>query len=342
MTAVGTIPVDIEILGAVQSHMHSRGASYVAKLYGPDGTFVQNLFETQDWETPTPRDFPRDAPLLVRAGSTIAYTCNYTNAENRQVHQGLETTDEMCMFVGMYRPVTPADSTPELHTALYSLTRTAHFDLAKLETGGKAACDTTVQCMLDKRCSEDPTQAGCDGDPTGTLSNPQQQCMTDSCYPTEALAYLRCAGSKSSACATSCQSKTAMPLYQSQCSASCSSTQTQAVADCQAAAQLSEFRTRCSTATPLAAYQADCVANTCAADCTDPTAASCTDCVTACVTGKVTACVTEKVTACVTEKVTPCVTDCVVGKVTACAEECLKGIECKAQWDACQAGTACN
>jgi hypothetical protein len=341
MTATGTIPVDIEILGAVQSHMHSRGASYVAKLYGPSGTFIQNLFETTDWETPSPRDFAA-TPLLVQAGSTIEYSCNYTNTENRQVHQGLETSDEMCMFIGTYRPVNPADSTPELQSALYSLTSSAFFDLAQIGASGTASCAATVQCMIAKSCSEDSTQAGCDGDPDAGLSNPQQQCMTDSCYPTEALAYLRCAGANSATCASACQAQTAMPLYQSQCVTSCGSTQAQAVTACQATALLADHQAKCSTATPMAAYQANCAATTCATDCADAQSQACTDCMTGCVTGKVTACVTEKVTACVTEKVTACVTDCVVGKVTSCAQECLQTIECKTQWDACSAGTTCN
>jgi hypothetical protein len=354
MTATGHIPVDIEIMGGIQSHMHSRGASYVAKLYGPDGALIETLFETEDWETPSPRDYPRDQPLLVKAGSKITWTCNYTNAENRRVFQGLETTEEMCMFIGNYRPVNPADATPDLHRQLFFLGGNpgdGFFSLATIEPSGAVGCRDTVQCWLDSQCSADPTQDGCGA--TGRLSWSQQQCVTDSGAPNEALAYLRCLGANSAACAASCQTQTAMPLYQSQCVDSCGSTQAAAVTEC--SGNVAEYQALCTTATPMAAYQTACTATTamatyqtacsetCESECGADAGSECDDCITGCVTGKVTecvtgrvtACVTEKVTACVTAQVTPCVTDCVVGKVTACVYECAQGIECKTEWDAC-------
>jgi hypothetical protein len=333
ITATGHIPVDLEIMGGLQSHMHSRGASYVAKLYGPDGEFIQDLFETEDWETPSPRDFPRDEPLLVKAGSKISWTCNYTNAENRRVFQGLETTDEMCMFIGNYRPVNSADATPELHRQLYFLggdPGDGFFELATIEPSGTVSCQDTVQCWLDARCSLDPSQDGCGV--TGRLSWSQQQCVTDSGAPNEALAYLRCLDANSAACSSSCQTKTAMPLYQSQCAASCGSTQTAAVTECSGNA--AEYQALCTTDTPMTAYETACTTS-CEDACGADAGSECTDCITGCVTGKVTACVTEKITACVTAQVTPCVTDCVVDKVTSCVYECAQDIECKTQWDAC-------
>lgn len=339
ITARGTMPVDIELLGAVQSHMHERGASYTANLYDDKGDLVEELFSTTDWETPTPVDY--DSPKLIPAGYSIEYTCNYNNAEDREVHQGLKTTDEMCMFIASYRTADEADFDEETHRYMSDLTKDVFFDQAELKTEGTDVCAQAVGCWVQNRCSADPDQEGC-ADEDDILSNAQQKCITDSCHPNLALGYLRCAGGSSGDCAASCQNQTSMLLYQSQCTTSCGSVQADALAACQDTALLADHQAKCSTDTPMAAYQAECQANTCSAQCGGDAGTLCSDCVSSCVTGKVSACVTEKVTACVTEKVTGCVTDCVTDKVTSCATECIQQIECKAQWDACAAATTCN
>lgn len=43
-------------------------------------------------------------PLALKQGQWIDWSCDYVNPEARNVAQGVQTTDEMCMFIGTYWP----------------------------------------------------------------------------------------------------------------------------------------------------------------------------------------------------------------------------------------------
>ena len=103
-------PVQHDVwLGDQVSHMHKRGVAYHASLLDGDplsgGKEIATLYDTKEWEEPIARV---DSPaLLLKAGQWIRWTCEFENREDRNVAQGQETTDEMCMFVGTYWPRTP-------------------------------------------------------------------------------------------------------------------------------------------------------------------------------------------------------------------------------------------
>ena len=95
---------DITLLNS-QSHMHRRGVDYVAYLTDPAGTWIDELYRTKEWEDVILRRYEPSRQLT--AGQRIDYQCGYDNKESRTVIQGLATTDEMCMFLGLYYPRDP-------------------------------------------------------------------------------------------------------------------------------------------------------------------------------------------------------------------------------------------
>jgi hypothetical protein len=92
---------DIQLVNA-QSHMHKRGVGYAAQELDASGAAQGELYETTEWEMVTLRKF-KPAKSLA-AGQRIDFHCDYTNATDHTIIQGLSTADEMCMFIGLYYP----------------------------------------------------------------------------------------------------------------------------------------------------------------------------------------------------------------------------------------------
>ena len=99
------VPSDIN-LALLWSHMHSRGVSFHAVSSDPDvQASVGDLYASDDWSEPVPRAFPYDPPVVLKAGSSITYTCGYKNTTSEQIVQGLSAAkNEMCILHGMYWP----------------------------------------------------------------------------------------------------------------------------------------------------------------------------------------------------------------------------------------------
>jgi hypothetical protein len=99
------VTADITVSTGV-SHMHRRGTGYTASLLDGDpiagGKEVKHLDLSGDWNEPRTTRF--DPLLTMKAGQWIRWACEYQNPERRNVAQGQQTTDEMCMFVGAYWP----------------------------------------------------------------------------------------------------------------------------------------------------------------------------------------------------------------------------------------------
>jgi hypothetical protein len=109
-TATMACPVSSDItMSAAVSHMHRRGVDYTSSLFDGDptagGKELQKLYEGKDWEEPAIRQFT--PALSLKTGQWIEYSCTYQNPEARNVAQGQQTTDEMCMFIAAYWPRTP-------------------------------------------------------------------------------------------------------------------------------------------------------------------------------------------------------------------------------------------
>jgi hypothetical protein len=97
---------DATLLSAV-SHMHSRGVGSQAHLWDKspalaDAVPIMRFYDEPKWEEPAAVQF--DTPVSLTTGQWIDWSCDYVNSESRSVAQGLATTDEMCMFVGLYYP----------------------------------------------------------------------------------------------------------------------------------------------------------------------------------------------------------------------------------------------
>jgi hypothetical protein len=106
-SATMACPVSEDVTLAAQvSHMHKRGVGYTARLLDGDplagGQEVQVLYDGPEWDEPVARI--NTPALSLHAGQWIEWTCDYMNPERRDVAQGAQTMDEMCMFIGTYWP----------------------------------------------------------------------------------------------------------------------------------------------------------------------------------------------------------------------------------------------
>jgi hypothetical protein len=97
------VPKDVNLFAA-SSHMHRHGTYFTART--DDGEL---LFETNEWEEPTPWTF--DPPRRLRAGSQIHIDCDYKNDTPFPLTFGESAdTNEMCIFTGVYYPAGPLDA----------------------------------------------------------------------------------------------------------------------------------------------------------------------------------------------------------------------------------------
>lgn len=86
---------DITIANA-QSHMHSRGIGYEARV-----DTAAAFYANTEWEGVPVQTYDN---FTVSAGSTLDYYCDFRNTGSVGVYQGPRSTDEMCMLIGSYYP----------------------------------------------------------------------------------------------------------------------------------------------------------------------------------------------------------------------------------------------
>jgi hypothetical protein len=177
---------DVTILNA-QTHMHARGIGGEASVAvtATDAITQPNIYTSQSWENVPVKTF---APgLALKAGQSIDYQCNYQSEQDGTVYQGLLTTDEMCVFTGIYYP---------RDTKFETCSTTGNF--SDLSTGatyigtGTGTCSTALGCVATASSLQDITT-----------------CIVDSC-PSAGVpltAILDCEESaQSGACASECSS----------------------------------------------------------------------------------------------------------------------------------------
>ncbi|HVU01117.1 MAG TPA: hypothetical protein VHE30_05170 [Polyangiaceae bacterium] len=109
VTRTCPIPKDVN-LALLWSHMHARGVGFIAVTSDDRAAErVGNLFETRDWSEPQARAFSYAPPVVLHAGTSITYTCDYDNPTSNTFTQGPSAaTNEMCILHGMYWPRLPA------------------------------------------------------------------------------------------------------------------------------------------------------------------------------------------------------------------------------------------
>lgn len=352
------ITQDISLQTAV-SHAHKRMDDYSAKLLSGDPeatgtTTVKTLYTNKDWENPITKVF--DPPLALTKGQWIDYQCHYTNPENRDVAQGFQTTDEMCMFVGAYWP-----KNAELEYCGRSLTAAGE-DGRSYGDGTKTGADF-LGCFWASK------QHFVGGGPTDSADRyASDSCITQTCPEASGplRPYMRCLTDNSASCTATC--KDAQASFQAVCAITPAATGgclekygtngsdgtcaagagAQAVAKCSTAAQQTALTAECQTTICAGASTGNCTA--------DPTGAACTACIgtftatnppaagggtnSSCLNSLTFACVADQGKKIATDCVTQCFTDCITKKVTNCVvSECLNGTSCKAEYDAVAAAT---
>jgi hypothetical protein len=339
----------VTLLSAV-SHMHSRGVGYTSRLLTGDplagGTEVQKLHETTDWEHPVTDVF--DAGLSLTQGQWIEWTCNFENPEARDVAQGLQTTDEMCMFVGAYYPYDSAFEfcAPSLPQAgLYG---------RWLGTGTMSGPEF-LGCWWNS-----PRQFFGGGAESSADRYATQECVTGSCPAVSGLAnaYLLCLGTNADSCQSQCTD--ALSSFQAVCARTpsadggCASEFGTNGSDGTCAAQaLPDAIAACTTTAQTNALRDECEASFCAVACDGTDQAACDACVGAfdaanppptnptCLNSLTWACVGDQAgnigEACVTE----CFTGCITAKVTDCTVDCLHEVSCASEYTAVASAT-CN
>jgi hypothetical protein len=88
---------DIKLLVAV-SHMHRHALDFTSNT--DDGRM---LFESKDWDGPTPALF--DPPMDLATGTTINWACSFQNDTGTTLTFGESASkNEMCIFNGTYFP----------------------------------------------------------------------------------------------------------------------------------------------------------------------------------------------------------------------------------------------
>jgi hypothetical protein len=193
------ITQDITLRTSV-SHMHARGVGYRASWldgapFASDTHEVQKLYETTSWDSPS--DTVWQDPLQLKAGSFIDYTCEYENTGANDVAQGLDTSDEMCMFTGAYWPYDSSMSFCGSSTLSYPI------------GAGKTDGAGFINCFLTQAQRPGASQTcGSDGCTDYSARYAFQSCFIDACEAVGQYAgpYFRCVQQNGGACKTQCSS----------------------------------------------------------------------------------------------------------------------------------------
>ncbi|MCG8555996.1 MAG: collagen-like protein [Proteobacteria bacterium] len=333
-------------LGSAVSHMHARGVGYSARWldaspYDPSSSTIQMLYETTEWEAPEPRVF--ETPLELKTGQWIDYECQYENPEQRDVAQGLDTSDEMCMFIGLYWPKNDALSNCAMErdegivNAGYNIGDGALSGAGFLECLWNGPLD--FETCGSKRCRSPEDRYA------------TQACFTQSCEAVGQFsrAYLDCAGDNLDTCQRQCTA--AASEYQTLCAIT-------AVAEggcaekfgsdgsdgtCATSAEsLHEAEARCRQATRQQALDQVCrglpqAAGGCAEVCDVPDAMACSACLgsvdfvqtnTSCRNVRSLRCLGEQVQAVAESCVKECFAECLPQAIGTCTIDCLSSGPC--------------
>ncbi len=351
-------------LEAAVSHAHQRLSNYTATLLSGDpeqgGTTMQTLYQGTAWDSPVPMKYP--TPIAITAGQWIDYHCDYANPAPVNVAQGLQTTDEMCMFIGPYWPRDPdLDYCADANGSASLAGRNYGF-------GTKSGADF-LGCYWTT-----PQPAGLSGGPaTSAARYAAYSCVTETCPKASGpiTPYLDCLANNSSACQTQCtnlqgslqavcaetpettspgpdggavsngdgcQAEYGTDGTDGTCAASAG---TQAAGLCTTDAQTAELTTECEQ-TLCSQY--------CDADAGGQTGVACTTCLGSftgdqkngsCLNQLTLACVAAQAKTLASTCVTNCFTGCITKRVTQCTVDCLNNTMCPTQYAAVAAAT-CN
>lgn len=344
-TARMACPVDKDYtLASANSHMHARGDGYIANLLDkaptdPTAAVVKELYKGTAWDDPRATVF--DVPVQLKAGQYIDFQCHYTNKEPRSVSQGFASTDEMCMFTGMYWPM---DLDFENCRKPKSATRGASAGIT-YGYGSKTGAEF-LQCFWST-----PERVF-----TGAFDDPKRydtlSCFTQTCPKASpgTNPYLSCLAQYGDQCTMDCTD--AQASFQAACArGTCKEEFGSDGTDGTCATSVGQDAVAaCTKPSQLSAFAASCTAGQCATACTDPTSTACTTCIgmfdgsptnPSCINVLVGACAQDQgkklATACVSE----CFTGCITREISACSGSCLNSVACKNEYQTLATAT-CN
>ena len=135
---------DITIVNA-QSHMHSRGVGYQARVDSGEPFYVNN-----HWEDVPVKSYEG---FTVKQGSKLDYYCDFRNTGSTPVYMGPRTTDEMCMLIGSYYPADPRTAN--------CLTEQGGLAGGEWIGQGTASCQQTLGCIQQAQAQGLPAITDC-------------------------------------------------------------------------------------------------------------------------------------------------------------------------------------
>jgi len=99
-------------LALLWSHMHKRGVRFFATTNDEEAAErLGMLYEESDWAEPRPREYPSDPPVVLHAGTSITFGCEFKNDSDASFRFGTSAaTNEMCILHGMYWPRMPSNA----------------------------------------------------------------------------------------------------------------------------------------------------------------------------------------------------------------------------------------
>ncbi len=99
VTATCLAPYDLDVV-TMSSHAHQDLTSFEQRFY--DGTTTQPavLYTSTQWDSPAVQSL--DAPLHLKAGQGITFTCHYMNNTESPIGFGLTASTEMCAAMNQY------------------------------------------------------------------------------------------------------------------------------------------------------------------------------------------------------------------------------------------------
>jgi hypothetical protein len=344
-TARMACPVTKDVtLATANSHMHARGDRYLANLLdkSPVDTtakVVTELYKGTAWDDPRARVF--EVPLQLKAGQYIDYECHYTNNEPRSVAQGFASTDEMCMFTGVYWPMDL-----NFENCSRDTTKGGGATAGIVYGHGTKSGADFLQCLWSPG---ERVYTGAFDDPKRyeTLS-----CYTATCAKASPglSPYLACLGGNSAQCTKDCTD--AQASFQAACSfgeckeeygtdgtnGTCAATVGQAaVTACTKPAQINAFTTTCAS-------------GACAAACADDKAPACAACIgtfdgmpgnTSCMNTLIGACAKDQGAKLASACVSDCFKGCISKEIRSCSVNCLNSVACKSEYQTLSTAT-CN
>jgi hypothetical protein len=102
---------------ALTGHYHFRGVTFEVYRVHADGAVGELLYEDEGYAEPPFRQYPRDEPLVLRAGEGLEWRCTYENRDLVTYEFGPYTEEnEHCNLFGFYYPTaTPQEAIDCVH-----------------------------------------------------------------------------------------------------------------------------------------------------------------------------------------------------------------------------------